>query len=80
MVFKLISFQPILVYSSTDLYDDNLSPVNNQDALEIPLSDTKTQNYKRDAGTIINVIRDLLDTFYVSSKSNQKRAQFEDNR
>lgn len=68
------------MYSSEELYDEDLSPVNNVEMVEIPSSDTHIKNFKRDAAPIIYVIRDILDKFYVSPKIDQKRAQFEESR
>lgn len=72
--------QPFLVYSKAINDFDDFLPANVDDANQfssIEISSTKGRNAKREARPIINLIMDILDTFYTATKSEAKRSQFE---
>lgn len=73
----------VCAYSIDERFVDDLLPVNNDDfnqfsSMEIPTS--KPRNTKREARPLINLIMDILDTFYTSSKADAKRAQLKEGR
>lgn len=77
--------QPMMVYSyavDEDIFDD-LLPTNNEDAdhfssMELPTA--KTRASKREAGPFLNLIMDILETFYTSTKADSKRSRLKESR
>lgn len=80
----LLFSQPMIAFAySVDDFADDLLPANNEDvnqfsSMEIPTA--KTRNIKREARPLINLIMDILDTFYTSTKADARRAQLRDAR
>lgn len=68
----------VYMYSIDDLVDDALPPIDDVKQISVELSKINTRNYKREAGSIIIVIKDILDTFYISTKTDVKRPQIEE--
>lgn len=62
---------------------DDLLPTNNEDASHfssIELATPKRHALKREAGSFINLIMDILETVYTSTKAESKRSRHKESR
>lgn len=72
----------IYSYELDDSIVDDILPSHNEDAksfssieIEPSLKSIKSKAFKREARPIINLIMDILDTVYTSTKTDLKRIQ-----
>lgn len=65
----------VYMYTIGEPVSDDLSPINNAEDILIETPEVNFRNFKREVGSsIINVIKDILDTFYISTKTDLKRS------
>lgn len=70
----------IYSYKIDESMVDDLLPTNNEDgrafsSMEMEVSSPNVRNKKREARPIFNLILDILDTVYTSTKTDLKRSQ-----
>lgn len=72
-------------YSLDDALADELLPANNEEEgagyfSSMEISQPKPRSVKREARPLLNLIMDILETFYTSSKAESKRSQIKEGR